>query len=483
MTRSIVTGALALLAALVAVTMMLGTSGRHVLSDPEDLRAFYCAGEAVAQGRDPYLAEPLRSCEVREARAAGLVPYARLARPAPLPGYDFAPLAALARLSFATVTQVYALCAILALSGIALLLRRLSDVPLVAIFAALVLSLGWISIANGQIVPFALLALCACAYELWCERPVRASACAVIVAIEPHIALPVWIALAYAEPKTRIPLAIGAVIFATTSLALIGPHATFEYLSAVLPAHARSELGSTGQFSLTSLLYRGGLSADIAMRFGNVSYLFGCVLGIFVARRLSRLFGAPELLALVPAAFAVFGGPFVHLTQLAVAIPAIVVLCYRLPERRSALGAALLLLAIPWEDLVQNPMPLALLLAAVVAVPIAASFWRDNLPFTALAVVGTLALVAIDRAIETTFAPPPLTADAALAAVDTGGTQLAETTWRAFVAATQSGDSRPYLATHLPTWAGLALALTIATVAAYRTTLRDRLRIRESYIA
>jgi hypothetical protein len=472
MTRSNIIGALAILAALVAVAVMLGTAGRHVLSDPEDLRAFYCAGEAVSHGSDPYLAEPLRSCEVREALAAGLTPYARLALPAPLPGYVFAPLAALARLSFATVTSIYVLCSLLALCGIALFLLRLSDVPLFTIFAALVLSLGWISIANGQIVPFALLALCACAYELWCERPVLASVCAVVAAIEPHIALPVWIALAYAEPKTRLPLAIGAVVLATTSLAAIGPHATFEYLTAVLPAHALTEIGSTGQFSLTSLLYRSGLSADIAMRFGNVSYLLGCVLGISVARRLSRMLGAQELLALVPAAFAVFAGPFVHLTQIAAAIPAIVVLCYRLPERRNAFGVALLLLALPWEDLVQNPMPVALVLAALVTAPIAISFWRDKVPFAALAFVATLALVAVDRAVETSFAPPSVSADAALAAVDTRGTQLAETTWRAFVAATQSGDSRPYLATHLPTWAGLALALTVTTIAAFRSPLQ-----------
>jgi hypothetical protein len=463
---------LAVLVALLAVAAALETLGRHVLPDPEDLRAFYCAGATVAEGRDPYLAEPLRTCEVGETRAAGLAPYERLALPAPLPGFAFAPLAALARLPFTTVTTIYVLFALVAVSVTALLVQRMSAEPPLPIFAALVLSLGWISLANGQLVPFVLLAVCACAFELGRDRPVRASIYAALAAIEPHVALPIWLALAYAVPKTRLPLVVCAVILAAVSLLTIGPHASLEYFTAVLPAHARSEIGSGGQFSLTSLLFRSGVPADTALLFGNASYLLAGVLGIVVAQRLARSLAAAELLALVPPAFAVFGGPFVHLTQFAVAIPAIFVLANRLPQFRAPLGAALLLLAIPWEDLVQNRMTFVLVLIAVVSAPIAFTVWRAKPAIAAFALVAMLVLGFTAKTVASDFASPQANATAALAATDASGTELAETTWQSFVAATENEDSRAYLGTHLPPWAGLALLLLAATLAAFRSPSR-----------
>src|SRR5579883_636545 len=57
-----------------------------------DFRAFYCAARVAAHRADPYLTEPLRSCEV----AIGTTPFFRknpgVTIPAPLPGYAIAAL-------------------------------------------------------------------------------------------------------------------------------------------------------------------------------------------------------------------------------------------------------------------------------------------------------------------------------------------------------------------------------------------------------
>jgi len=469
--RNVLT-AIVLAAAVVALAAYLA-SGVRVLDDPEDLRAFYCAGETVAAHRDPYLTEPLRACEVREARAAGLTPYARLALPAPLPGFAFAPLALVARLPFATVSALWVLLLPAALALTALLVHKLADVPVSGIVAALVLGDGWISLANGHIVPFAVLALCASAFEIARDRPVRASIYALLASIEPHVALPACLALAVAAPKTRLPLAAGAALLAAVSLVTIGPGANLEYVLRVLPAHAHSELAAARQFSLTTLLYRSGVSAQPAILLGNVSYALLCVLGIVVARRLARSLAAPELLVLVPPAFAVFGGPFVHLTQVAVAIPALVVLMVRLSAHRTALGIALLLVALPWEDLSENATVAMLVFIGVFSLAIALLVWRASPRVALVAMAGMLAIGGLERTAVITLERPPGDATAALAAVDTSGSQLAETTWAAFVAASQDEDERLYLVTHLPTWFGLGLAIA-ATVNAARSRAQAR---------
>ena len=72
---------------------------------PVDLLAFYCSARVAASGSDPYLAEPLRSCEHEEfRRSTGHVSrYPLLVIPAPLPPYALfllKPLAALTPLGF-----------------------------------------------------------------------------------------------------------------------------------------------------------------------------------------------------------------------------------------------------------------------------------------------------------------------------------------------------------------------------------------------
>jgi len=441
--------------------------GIRVLADPEDLRAFYCAGKAVVSHRDPYLAEPLRTCEVRESRAAGLTPYNLLAVPAPLPGFAFVPFAALALLPFGAASSLFVLLVIGALVATGAFVREFcapdaGRAPrwalVVVIGASLACSDGLTSVANGQIVPFAILALCASGFALKRGRYGWAAAFVALASIEPHVALPVWIALAFMVPQTRRPLAICAAALVAASIVTLGPAVNLEYLTAVLPAHAASEASASGQYSLATLLVRCGIAIAPALAVANVWFVALCALGIFTAQRLARKLDAPELAALVPPAFAVFGGPFVHLTQLAVAIPAILVLGSRLPRYRVAFAVALLLLALPWQDLAENPAPAVLGAIALVALPIALWFWRLR-PVPALEVVtAMLALGALELQARALFARAPADATHSIALV-AGDGRLAEETWTAFMSVAQDADMRWYLVSHIPTWAGLAIAL------------------------
>jgi hypothetical protein len=457
---------LALLAVLVALGAFLAGSVK-IAADPEDFRAFYCGGRMVAERHDPYLTEPLRTCEVSLARAAGLSPYPRLAVPVPLPGFAFVPFAALSMLPPHPATVLYLLLLVVALVVSAFWLRTLSGAPLAGIVAALLLSDGWVSIANGQLVPIAVLALCGCALELSRGRFAGASAYALLASIEPHVALPLWLSLAVACPKTRAPLAAGAVLLAVLSLLAIGLPANVEYLLAVLPAHAQAEAGAGSQYSLTAVLVHGGLASGTAIVLANGWYAAMIILGIGVARRLAAAFDAPELAALVPPAFALFGAPFLHLTQVAVAIPALLVLGRRVPERRTGFGIALLLLALPWADLAENAAGPMLLAIAAVTAALALSMWGPHVRAVVLAMATMLVLGASEKALNAAYGERSFDASAALAAADGGGAQLAETTWQAFVAVAQDDDPRLYFGSHLPTWLGLGLMI-VATASVPR---------------
>jgi len=456
-------GALALAAvalAAVALVAMRGPASANVLHDPEDLRAFYCAGKAVAAHADPYRAEPLRACEVRAARAAGLTPYERLAVPAPLPGYALAPLAIL---SFAPLDATEVLYVVLVAAALALTVAvasKLGGFPWPAVAAAFVIGDGLNSVANGQLLPFVVLGLCAAGLALRGRHTALAALCAMAAAIEPHVALPALIALFIGVPAARWMLVAGLAVLAVIAVAALGLGANVEYVARVLPAHAHSELWANSQFSLSTLLARSGANATLASALGELSYAVTCALGIIAGLRFARRFDAPELIVLLPPAFALLGGPFVHLTQMAVAIPALLVLMRRLPESRPALAVAIVLLALPWQDLAENDVPAVVAVCVAVTFAIGRWIWGAPLRTIGVAVFAFAALGASEVALRNALARPAIDATAAIAAADRTGV-LAEATWTAFNA-TDDTDQRLYLGSHAPTWAGLTIFAIVA---------------------
>src|SRR5580692_9602574 len=128
----------------------------------QSFKAFYCAGVAVRERRDPYRVEPLRSCErdfEREPMPAGYV------EPAPLPGYVLLPFALLSKLPPKQAAELF--CVLLALAAIAsarclAVALNASDTAILLAFAPLTL----LNVAYGETAPLAMLAICAAAYFL-----------------------------------------------------------------------------------------------------------------------------------------------------------------------------------------------------------------------------------------------------------------------------------------------------------------------------
>lgn len=447
----------------VALLLTIGIAATRAVPFPArsllyDFRAFDCAGLVASTQADPYRAEPLRRCEhAAGSFQAGL---AKLAVPAPLPGYALVPFAALGRLPFPLAAAFWIAFSLLGFTAAGFALGRMSHLPGRIVWTTLALSAGFLSLSLGQLVPLALGALCVAALALERGRYVTAAAAAWIAMIEPHVALPALIGLAVFAPRTRIPLGIGLAIALIASIALLGIGTNLEYLRAVLPAHAASEITNEEQYSLAYLLHGLRFPDFAALFVANLAYLFAAGGGVYVAHRIvSR--GAPRsLLVLVPAAFAVIGGPFVHVQQMAFVLPAALVLAGSVARGTRALGLALLLLAIPWGTSLQllSLLPLVALATALLAHDVL----RARPLFAAIAGLLAAAFVVV-LAMGLVARPDP---SAALRAVS-DGRLLAEASWNAYMRTSFHSNVALFALAKAPTLAGLALFLAVALRAAF----------------
>ncbi|MBD5656459.1 MAG: DUF2029 domain-containing protein, partial [Candidatus Eremiobacteraeota bacterium] len=272
-----------------------------------DFNAFYCAGRAIAHRADPYRTEPLGSCE-RERKPAPLLTGATaLVMPAPLPPYALLPFVVLARLPYVASAIVWG-CAILLAVGIAALaLRRATGMPLAPLLGALALTDGFASLCLGQIAPIAVAAIAVAAMFLKQRRDVAAALAASVAMIEPHVGLPACIAIFVWRGRSRVALLAVALGCVVTSLALTGLPTMLEYLRAVVPAHALSEVANEKQFSLTYALHRFGLADGLAARIGAIWYLAMLASGVALARLVAKRTGDAAALAVIPPALAVVG--------------------------------------------------------------------------------------------------------------------------------------------------------------------------------
>ncbi len=441
--------------------------GRSIVANPADFRAFYCAGEAIGTRQDPYHADPLRACEVRETLAAGLSPYRKLAIPTPLPGYALLPFVVFARLSFAQASTLYTILQIVAIGATALLLAKRTRTSLLAISCSFILN-GTIAILNGQPFPFAVLALCAAAFALRDGAYRSVGLYIAIAAIEPHLALPPIIALAWAEPRTRIPLSIALAALTALCLVALDPATNLEYVTQIIAAHARSEATSGNQYSLTTILVHSGVSIQHALAMADAQYAIFAAVGIVVARSIARRYQAPEAIVLIPPVFVLFGGPFVHITQIALAVPALIALIARIPESRTSLGVALVTLTIPWPDISDLPELAGVMAIAIVALPMAIELWRPKFLVVALTLA---ALVGLDFGLHDYRAHHRVAPSDPASAIANASKRerLAEATWFAYIDSKESPGAGATLAVRAPTWIALFMAIVTLLVLALRS--------------
>ncbi len=427
-----------------------------------DFRAFRCGAAVLLEGGNPYAAQPMYACE--SSRGAPLVYRASggVAVPDPLPGYAivaFVPFAVLPlSLAIALWSGLLLLATAFAVSALGSL-----GVARARSLAVLACGIALTSIPFGEVVPVVLAATCGCALALARRRPSASVAWAALASLEPHAGAPLMLALiAYRPTRWR-------ALLAAASLALLHAIAlrasALAYFTEVLPQHARAELLRSSQYSLSWIAASLGAPEGVALALGAASYAVAALAGVAVAFLLARHMRMPAMLALVPPAFALAGGTFVHLAQVPLALPFGLVLIARARgSARAVAFAGLVALALPWYAFVQTPWFVALVLPAsvLIALTLGADAVRASIVGIACtALACTLALVAAHD-VHTALAPPPL------------DPFYAQYAWGRWIAEHDASRSLGVWCAKLPTWAGLA-AIAVASFLSLRSR-GDRLQ-------
>jgi len=267
---------------------------------------------------------------------------------------------------------------------------------------------------EGQVAPISIAFLVAAALVLRKGAERAAAMMAAAAMIEPHIALPVCLAMFVARPKTRLVLLACALVLGTVSVFALGLQQNIEYVQRVLPAQIAVESDFSDQYSLTSLAMTLGLSKGPSVALGQGSYILLVSLAVLLAYRYSgRRQGDPELLIFLPMALSVVGGPYVHIEHLLAVIP----------------------------------------LAAATVVRHSSALWSWGLAFV-IACPVRLGLKLLGKVHVAYMHLPPLSLDKQQT--------LAETPWAVSIAG-QHGTLSDVL-TKVPTWMGAIVLITIAIV-------------------
>lgn len=470
MRRALVTA----LAAIVFIGIFCpGSLPTHIA---RDFDAFYCAGASVDAGADPYRAEPIGACERRD---KGEILHGNLpvTVPAPLPPYDLAVFARIARLSYTNAVILWT--ALIALSLVV-------TIEALATVTGLSRTLLWLVLAPidgvsatylGEIAPIAVAGLALAMLAVRDGRPVLAALAGTLSLCEPHVGVAPIAALFLCMPKARPTIVASAVALSALCVATVGLGTTIEYFRDVLPAHALSEIPSPRQLSLTALLHTAGVSDALALTLGSLSYLTMLFVGLAAARRIALRDPVDPMFVAAPAAFVLLGGPFIHVVQMPAAFPAALLAFARSTGRmRDVLGAALVAIAIPW---------LSFLGFGTIFVPlvgIVAGFLTSSIfgtkPRAAIAVGACAALAAFSLEFGLAFGDV-FPGHVALPPIDPH--DLAEVSWAHNIRAIAHLDRSLFDAARAPTW--LAIATIVVTLAiSFRRresrTLEDRRAIR-----
>jgi hypothetical protein len=342
--------------AALAIAIMAFTAVRDLVRHPDaalvksDFAAFYCGSVVTLAHQDPYALSPLRQCEARGVDIPGGADPAIVGvDPDPLPGYNMAFFAPFTPLPYREAALAWDLLLVAAIAGTAVLLAALTGLPFVVIAAILAFTDGVLCITYGQLPPVLTFGLTLAAYGLARDRRGLVLCGAGLSMIEPHVALPAFAAMLVWCPRMRLGLLGVALALGSLSVAVLGLPLNLEYALVALPAHAHAEATTSIQYSLTWLLHYIGLSDAAAIRLASQQYAAFSLAGVILAGPVARKLRTPAAIALFPAALALIGGTFIHLQQMAAAIPFGLLLATRLRGRAAAVAwIAIALLAVPW---------------------------------------------------------------------------------------------------------------------------------------
>jgi hypothetical protein len=455
-----IVGAVFALVALYAVGFSLWQFTRFSSSTLlSDFRAFYCAAQLQSRGVDPYRQEPLYRCESAATAAVLWRASGNVTDPVPLPPYTIAAFVPLQRLPFAAAALVWTGILICGWAMVVIALRRVTGYSWTVLFACLFFA-AMMSISLGQIAPLAIAAICLAALLLSLQQFSWAGAAVATAMIEPHVALPACIAVFVSVPRSRLPmLGVGLALLAISLTFGLGRN--LEYAREVLPTHALSDVADVGQFSFTVLVHVLGFSDRIASHAGSIWYAVMSLAGIVTAVRLAKGSKSLPLVAVLPMAFAVFGGVYVHWQQVVAAIPAALLLLRGERNPYWPLAASLIALSIPWMYVVGWGflIPGAAAISGVLA-------WRLLSP--ALLTEATIVLGVFCALLLCNHGLAHQVAQPAFRAAVTAN-QLADLSWGDYVRARIPIGNGLFFWLHLPTWVGLAGVVTVASRRAWRS--------------
>lgn len=310
--------AIALIAVAFAFSASTVARGHFAMGD---FKAFYCSARVLLQHEDPYAAAPMAACQAQPAPAPLLVTKPGEVLPAPLPGYVIAAFVPLAWLPFAVASALWFALLVVATIASIVLLSRIGIGDPWSIALALAMIVAGISFPVGELPPIAFLGIALAAWAAKRGRPWLLGVGVVLSFCEPQIGLGAALAAIALGRRYAIPAIAAAVALGILSFSALGIAGNVEYFRLILPAHLLSELPSVLQYSLSWALYRLGMAAAPALLFGRLSWLVMLGVTIWFARS-SLARQRPEVALLAAPAFAVVGGPFLHLDHAALAVPA-----------------------------------------------------------------------------------------------------------------------------------------------------------------
>ncbi|TAM76119.1 DUF2029 domain-containing protein [bacterium] len=427
-----------------------------------DFRAFSCGAQAIVHAQDPYLVRSLAVCESSPSPPGFFRAPASTPVPTPLPPYAYALFIPLTLLPYPLAALLWMGILLVASAVSAHALARLAGIGRADAWALLAFALVGMSVPFGEIVPLVLAALCLAALALERGAIGTAAAWCALAAIEPHVALPALCALALWCPASRVWLLLAGLVLVALSGMLVGLPAMLSYLTAVLPAHALAELPRDTQFSLSWILWRFGAGDGLALRVGSLSYLMMLVVGVTAAGALARRWGRACVIVLLPASAVLLGGAFIHIGQMAVALPFVALALRYAVRGRWALQLALILLALPFQFVGREPS--ALFLAAALCGWLVWRFVRADAVF---ALRCALALVVLDAALMfavVEWRPPAFAPVLPVQSIDPAFPQAS---WATMIRLQAAENGAAWLF-KLPTWLALMTMLCVTAVEVQR---------------
>ncbi len=427
-----------------------------------DAKAFFCAGQALDAGRDPYLNASLTGCEIKlQTLQLHDWPGSRnIVVPVPLPPVAMLPFALLALLPFGAAIVLWTGLNVASAAWAAELLRRAFpalSAPFIG--TMVVLSVLPAGIRLGQPSGIVLLAVVAAGLALRARSRVGAIVWPAVLAIQPHVAVAPFASMLFAPFRAArwAVVALGAGLLAV-SVAFAG-HLSFEYVTRVLPAHADANLLDASQLALPSALSLAGVAPHVALALGDAAFLLAIVAGIVIATRVARSSARPEALVWLTTMIGTIAAPHLHTQQLSCVLPGALLLCSLGTSPRLA-RAAVYGVAIPWVSLMSLKWGPGFALAA------AAGEWRKPSPWRLLAVAGFAAAFCgflIGLALLLAHLIHPLHP---VAIVPPPAAALAEQTWAIGIAVDSAAFRIATVPARMVTWAAELVLLGLAVTAA-----------------